>query len=411
MPRVSHARHGGIRNSVFMENSELERRLSAAMIRLRARMPFFAALALFARMRFREDIPTAATDGRDVFWNPAFLESLTAPQLCGVLLHEVLHAALLHVTRRMERDPIFWNIAADIVVNGMIAAEIYRANAEEMISLPEGVVRDTKLEAFSVEEVYELILKDPKAHRLADAWRDLLTPVWGAPSERAALETHWRAAQAQARTLFRAVGRGNLPAELQRELAALEVSQLDWRSHLWRFLVRTPTDFSGFDRRFIGRGLYLEQLEGESLRVFVAADTSGSVDNPQLAQFLSETQGILRSYPHILCDFYYADAAAYGPYRLEADTDITAFPKPVGGGGTDFRPFFAAVAAALEKGDAFETTLPETAICVYLTDGHGTFPDPPPYHTLWVVTVGGLDFAGFPFGETVRLLADGAAPR
>ena len=47
-----------------------------------------------------------------------------------------------------------------------------------------------------------------------------------------------------------------------------------------------------------------------------------------------------------------------------------------------------------------------TGVCVYLTDGYGTFPDTPPeLPVLWVVTPGGLDLSQFPFGETVRLLS------
>lgn len=80
--------------------------------------PFFATLALFARFIPTEIIPTTATDGKDIFYNPDFLQSLPAPQQDGLLLHEVLHAALLHVLRRGVRDAQRWNIAADIVVNG-----------------------------------------------------------------------------------------------------------------------------------------------------------------------------------------------------------------------------------------------------------------------------------------------------
>ena len=46
-----------------------------------------------------------------------------------------------------------------------------------------------------------------------------------------------------------------------------------------------------------------------------------------------------------------------------------------------------------------------TGVCVYLTDGYGTFPDTVPKLLLWVVTLGGLDLAQFPFGEAVRLLS------
>ena len=87
--------------------AEVEKRMSGSLLRLRTRAPFFATLALFARIRVRYDLPTAATDGRDVFWNPYFLQTLSPGEADAVLLHEVLHAALLHVVRRGTREPIF----------------------------------------------------------------------------------------------------------------------------------------------------------------------------------------------------------------------------------------------------------------------------------------------------------------
>jgi predicted metal-dependent peptidase len=95
------------------------------------------------------------------------------------------------------------------------------------------------------------------------------------------------------------------------------------------------------------------------------------------------------------CELYYADAEAYGPYPLKTDSEI---PRPVGGGGTSFVPFFEKVNANRH----WHTN----GVCVYLTDGYGTFPDDPPtLPVLWVVTPGGLELEEFPFGEAVRLLS------
>ena len=111
--------------------------------------------------------------------------------------------------------------------------------------------------------------------------------------------------------------------------------------------------------------------------------------------FLSEVRGILSSYPHLKCDLYYADAVIDGPYELDPNSQI---PSPQGGGGTSFIPFFDRVA---ENWDGMGT-----GVCVYLTDGHGSFPkNPPQLPVLWVVTPGGLDLDRFPFGEAVRLLS------
>src|SRR5437764_1348702 len=105
------------------KNEAFERQISAAIIQLRLRSPFFATLALFARILPSQEHPTAATDGRDIFINPRFWNGLTPAERLGLLAHEVLHAALLHVPRRGKRNPLIWNIAADIVVNGIVLAQ------------------------------------------------------------------------------------------------------------------------------------------------------------------------------------------------------------------------------------------------------------------------------------------------
>jgi predicted metal-dependent peptidase len=274
--------------------------------------------------------------------------------------------------------------------------------------LPNGVIRDPKLEHLSVEEIYEILLPNTTYYSLCEL--DLLNqPPDDASQERqgsdtgslgqakqASLEAHWRNAMQQAMVVARSSNsQGNIPAGIQRELGALTQAQLDWRSYLWRYLVRTPTDFTGFDRRFIGCKLYLEALEGESVQVFVAVDTSGSVGGQEMRLFLSEVLGILNAYPHLICELYYADAEAYGPYSLKVDSEM---PRPVGGGGTSFVPFFEKVS---DKQDWHSS-----GVCVYLTDGYGTFPEKPPaLPVLWVVTPGGLSLEQFPFGEAVRLLS------
>jgi predicted metal-dependent peptidase len=197
----------------------------------------------------------------------------------------------------------------------------------------------------------------------------------------------------QARVVAEATARGAEPASLRRELGSLRESQLDWRSYLWRFLVQTPTDFTGFDRRFIGQRLYLETLAGESVRVHVAVDTSGSVDKAQLNRFLSEVQAIVMAYPQLQCDLYFVDSAVHGPFPLTGQS----MPTPVGGGGTDFRPFFKQISDQQDPWTA--------SVSVYLTDGYGRFPmEAPSQPVLWVVTPGGLASDRFPFGDVIRLV-------
>lgn len=367
---------------------DVRRLLTASNVRMRVKSPFFATLALFAKYIRDDSIPTAATDGVNILYNAEFIASLTPQQLDGLLLHEILHAALLHVPRRSPtRDRILWNIAADIVVNGMVMAH-------GSFALPEGGIRNEDLEHLSVEEVYAILERD--GHKIKLTLVDLLdsTDVGAMRKNWAEIEAHWKHALRQAEAVARMAGK--LPFGDHRDLLSVTEPQLDWRSQLWRYLVRTPTDFQGFDRRFVHQKLYLESFEGETVRVYVCVDTSGSITSDELTHFLGEVKGILGAYPHILCDFYYADADIYGPYDLRSTDDV---PPPKGGGGTSFKPFFEAISQS--EGESLGE-----GVCVYLTDGYGDFPDEAPkIPTLWVVNPGGLDRKDFPFGEVTQLLS------
>ena len=394
--------------------NDFERKTSRSIMRIRARSPFFGTLLYHTRVRPDPEAPTAYTDGKAIYVSPSFLDDLSLQQTEGILLHEVLHAALRHGPRRGSRPPRQWNVAADIVVNGIVRKE----NGLDIPS--EGIVKP-EWEDRSTEEVYEL-LKDEKKEQIEkehlggssledwhEVWGDLragsgrnetggIRGAGGHASPRE-LDAHWKQALQQAKAAAETAARGSVPAGLKRAVEEATAPQLDWRQMLWRFLARTPTDFAGYDRRFVHRGLYVETLEAKSVRVFVAVDTSGSVTGERLARFLSEVRGILRAYPRVEATLYYADVALHGPYALfSADAPI---PEPEGGGGTSFVPFFEAVG---EKESRFGQE-----VAVYLTDGYGTFPDgPPPVETLWVVTPGGLASEEFPFGKAVRLLSDEA---
>ena len=390
-------------------NTALEKQVSAALLRIGARSPYFATLAMHARYEQSEAIGTAATDGRTIFINKTFWDQWTTPQQDGLLLHEVLHAALLHVSRRGGREGALWNIAADAVINGMIVREGY--------ALPEGGVRRPDLEHLSTEEAYEKLVRETQANPQPASMptepteankgigADLLSqapsdaskdPAAGPPKPGAvaADDDQWRQALEQAEMVARTSAAGTQPRGMQRELGQTSPSRVDWRSYLWRYLTHMPTDFNAFDRRFIGRGIYLDEIAGESVRVLVAVDTSGSINHADIGLFLGELQGILSSYPQMLCELFYADTKLHGPYLIKPHAPL---PAPIGGGGTDFRPFFAHIAT-------HPFTFSKT-VAIYLTDGHGSFPDPAPkVPTLWVVTPGGLDLDKLPFGERVRLL-------
>ena len=374
---------------------DANKRLQAAVMRIRGDHPFLGTLALFAELKVSDEVDTAATDGKKLFFNPTFVDKQDAKQLCGLVTHELLHAALQHLGRRRERDAILWNIAADIVVNGMI-------RHDTRYDLPEGGVENSDLAHLSVEEIYEQ-LNAGKIEVPSILLLDLqgFSDGGGSHSMQDAqgtqLQRHWRAAIQQANAMARRMGKGfgSSGLGMNRELLSATNPPLSWREVLSQFLVSTPFDFQGFDRRFIHQKLYLEEMQGESVEVAIVIDTSGSIGGKELGAFMGEIQAILDAYPQIKGNWFFADAALYGPFDFSRDAPI---PPPQGGGGTSFCPFFEWV-----ENEEVNTRLP---LCIYFTDGYGTFPDKPPLSPLlWVVMPGGLESTQFPFGDVIRMEA------
>lgn len=431
-----------------------EQALSRCKLLLRQGSPFFAVLSMFAGYRFDDKVALAQTDGRDIYLHPQAFLALPDAARVSLLLHLTLHAALQHPLRQRTRDPALWNIACDVMVNHIIRTQTAFApppGTAQARDLSPALVPE------SAERVYEWLqqhrvaassvqMREADADPLADqaptaaagptrsdstrksvmsaAFAKRFGAAPAAPADpapvpvpvpaqavttitgqlrdlrpsddhasAAALQTHWEGALLQAKHSLQARQPGVKGAALLRELEAALSPQLDWRTLLWRFMVRTPTDFAGFDRRFLHAGLYLENLEQDTVRLHVAIDTSGSVDDDTLLGIGAELTGILGIYPHLQCDLYFCDTEVHGPFALRADMPI---PKARGGGGTDFRPFFL----ALEE-NQFQRPVDAA---IYFTDGMGPFPDhAPAFPLLWVAVPGAEGNEHFPFGAILRM--------
>ncbi|MBK8185768.1 MAG: hypothetical protein IPK77_00035 [Cellvibrio sp.] len=208
-----------------------------------------------------------------------------------------------------------------------------------------------------------------------------------------AIRQHWETALQKGQEQEKLRNQGTNKSSWYKELEAACSPQIDWRNLLSRFVIRTPNDYSGIDRRFIHSGLYLEMLENETVLLDLAIDTSGSIQPTELNMFVSELLGILNMYPSINCQVYFCDNNIDGPHVV---SQSTALPPARGGGGTDFRPFFELINKSVSER--------ELGVVIYFTDGKGIFPETTPqYPVLWVVVPGGEDTEKFPFGQVIRL--------
>ncbi len=118
--------------------SKFEERFVKSRVKLLKKSPFFGTILLHTEYELTDSIETAATDGTTLLINEEWMCSQTEDNFNGVLLHETLHMALCHIDRTKDlSDLMLANIAADIVVNGIIK--------DNKISLPEEAIYDDDL--------------------------------------------------------------------------------------------------------------------------------------------------------------------------------------------------------------------------------------------------------------------------
>jgi len=396
-----------------------EQKLVRARTQLLLSHPFFGTLCVRLKL-VAGPVPTMATDGRRIVYNPKYVEDLKPAELEGVLAHEVLHCALAHHCRRGERNPDLWNEAADYAVNPILLAS-------GMI-LPAGILVDPGFANMSAEEIYARLMRmqkdagsdstdkatgqgsspnEPPASGAAGQQRDRQPRRPGAvgevvdavsedgntasQAERLRQEREWSIAAEQAMRCAKSCGRE--PAGVDRALEKERNASIDWRSVLRDFISASrPSDYSWTppNRRHIARGLYLPSVVRSGIdEIVIAVDTSGSIGVEELQQFAGEITAIADEMQPDRIYVVYCDACVQAVQEFVLPESVVLSPK--GGGGTDFRPPFQWV----------EQQQLVPACLIYLTDlCCRSYPDPPEYPLLWVTD----SQRTAPFGETLRIL-------
>jgi predicted metal-dependent peptidase len=194
--------------------------------------------------------------------------------------------------------------------------------------------------------------------------------------ERENLSVQWQ--QRMAGAAQQAMQAGKLSGPLRRIIDHLLQPQLPWRMILARYLTATARDDYNYSRPSRREGDYImPSLKSHELDVVVVVDTSGSVSDKEMNEFVSEVnalKGQLRARITLLaCD---SALAGDGPWRFEPWEEFALPHHFAGGGTTDFRPVFDWVARENRRPDAL----------VYFTDGVGTFPQQEPYFpVVWLI--------------------------
>lgn len=96
--------------------------VSLAISVLNSNYPFFSNLFRKLHFQYSFAVPTACTDGVRMIVNPEFFEGLNIRQKVFIIMHEIMHCALTHMTRAQEHGFDNWkaNIAGDYEINGLM---------------------------------------------------------------------------------------------------------------------------------------------------------------------------------------------------------------------------------------------------------------------------------------------------
>ena len=165
---------------------------------------------------------------------------------------------------------------------------------------------------------------------------------------------------------------GKLPLGMEREFKVVKTRRLNLDGYLRKIIGEMiPQDFtwSRPNKRLINQGYYLPSTYGEKIKILFAIDTSGSVTNEDLSNYMGIISNISKSHD-ISVEFRLIthDCDVHDDYHMyNGNMEKIKNVKIHGNGGTSHVPLFDYIH---KKGYDRETKL-----LISFTDGYSTFPD------------------------------------
>ena len=349
--------------------------------------PFYGLFLIGLNKTFRKDIPTAGVSkngiGVQLSVNPEFFDALNPLHRIGLLKHELLHISFGHLVMRDKfPNKKLFNIAADLEINQYIDSDY----------LPEGGItmemfKDLNLDTRAGTTYYYEKLDEADKNGQCQTLQSLLNQMDGdSQYDHTTWDEFDELTEADKKLIQKQVEhqlketaeqtekrRGNIPgelAELISKLRTIEPPSFDWKGYLRRFVGNSSVSYTKKLRRKYNK----RYIENPGLKIkfknniLVGVDTSGSVSNSELKEFMNELVHMHKTGHKITvaqCDTQINSVEEFNPRK---DWKIK------GRGGTDFQP----VVDLYNKKKGVYTAL------IYLTDGEACTPDDCPKNTLWV---------------------------
>jgi predicted metal-dependent peptidase len=338
------------------EKNKVIEKLTTARVGLLLRHPFFGNLATRLKLVDASDwLATLATDGRNFYYNVAFVDKLTPKQAEFGFAHEVLHNVFDHMGRRNGRDPQLSNIAADYAANQIL-------KDERIGEVPDWIkiFQDNKYRGKSYEEIYDDLYEKAEKIDLSQLGELLDEHMDGegdgegegngedgkdgkgrprlTAEEKKKIRDEIKEAMVSA---AQAAGAGKIPAGVARLIKDFTEPKMDWRELLRmniQSILKSNFSFARPNRKSQMSGAILPgMMNDETVDVCCAIDMSGSISDKQAKDFISEVKGIMDEYVDFKLKLWCFDTEVYNYAEFTADnaSDIMSY-EVKGGGGTDF---------------------------------------------------------------------------
>jgi predicted metal-dependent peptidase len=368
--------------------------LSKISKELMLKEPYYGFFLIMLNKVWRKDLPTAGVSKQNINYqlaiNEEFWTGLSDMHKMGLLKHELLHIAFGHLTSFSSfSNKKLANVAMDMEINQYI----------EDSWLPEGGIRiedyaDLKLDKRAgCRYYYDQLLrlqdeKDKNGTTGNDAMDKLLDNVAsGDIPDHSTWEEFDDMTDAEKKLIEKQVQkilqdakeqtvkkRGNVPGEIEGLIVVEEFTapKFDWKGYLRRFTGVSTKVFTKKIRRKENRryednpGLKIKMRQ----HMLLAIDTSGSVSDTELAEFMNEIHHIYKvgvDITVVQCD---TSIKSIEPYRGKNEISV------LGRGGTEFDPVL----------DYYNANLKKYTSLVYFTDGECYTSVRPRGKVLWVLS-------------------------
>ncbi|NPA66732.1 MAG: hypothetical protein GXO11_07610 [Epsilonproteobacteria bacterium] len=364
----------------------IEQLFSKAKAKLLVENPAFGHIISKMKFSQNDNIQNIISDGKRFEYNDEFIQTLSQEELIFAFSHASMHKILNHTSRKQKRFSYLWQLASDYAISslllksgfelpsfaryqkrfdGMYAEEIYAILQDEI-----------KNEEFSDDEELETGFNEENKQQQKRSDQTQKDPTKQNENFQLESELEERLEQKFIEDLLNKYYE-EFPEPIKRYINLPSKPTINWKQ-LLRNAINTYAkhDYVIYpaSKKLLYQGVYLPSLKSETLEITIVIDSSGSIDQQLLEEFLSEVASILLIIPSYTVDFFIIDDAIRSHQTLQKGDPFP--PKYVlGGCGTDFRVIFS----YLQEKHLYPNLL------LYFTDLEGFFPEKKPsFDVIWV---------------------------